>query len=286
MRKAEGIIATSHVTSRGDQLSIEALQQLADSVADRYMPVGIEHDPRIPPQGRIQSAEVREREGGEYEVAAILEFFEAEDTVQESVSPDEGREIVAPRLPQSLSISHDWTHRHDEDQEDLQGIANALDGQLKYESKNAVEPISVLTIAGAFVLGGIASGFLGHIGSDAWEAIKAKILNVLSRKNLRKSEQLFTFQAVIEREGHLLEVELVATNPTSKDLDQMINQGLATLDRVVPSFLHNSPELRRLVFEIKGGEVELLFGVRKDCRPVTAKLTVAQILEALDADAP
>lgn len=283
MRKAEGVIATSHVTSRGDRLSIEALQQLADSVADRFIPVGIEHDPRIAPQGRIQSAELRKREDGEYEVAAVLEFFEAEEAGKVTEAPDDSREIVTPRLPESLSLSHDWTHRHDEDKDDLRGIADALSGPLTFESKNAAEPISVLTIAGAFVLGGIASGFLGQIGSDAWATIKAKMLNVLSRKNLRKGEQLVTFHAVIEREGYLLEVELVATNPTDDDLDRMVYQGLATLDRVVPSFIKSSPELRRLVFEIKGGEVELLFGVRKDCRPVTAKVTVAQILEALDA---
>lgn len=109
------------------------------------------------------------------------------------------------------------------------------------------------------------------------------MLKVLGRKHLRKGEQLVTFKAIIEREGCLLEVELVVTNPTADDLDRMINQGLVTLDRVVPPFIHGSPELRRLVFEIKGDEVELLFGVRKDCRPVAAKVTVAQILEALDA---
>lgn len=66
MLTKEAIIATTHRDSEGDKLALEALYSLVDGIRSSYIPIWDEHDPRKPPLGRIASAEVCERNDGEY----------------------------------------------------------------------------------------------------------------------------------------------------------------------------------------------------------------------------
>lgn len=277
MRRLEAVISTTLVDSQGERMSIEALHQLATSVSDSFIPIGVEHDPRVAPLGRLESAFVRERPDGEHEVVAVMDFFEDSD---EPIDEGEKREITLVRhLDAGITISSDWTHRGDEDKEDIDEIAKVLKTNPVYAIKKAADPISIITLAGAFVLGGIASGFFGQVGSDGWNLIKEKLSRIFSRKEIRSGEQLFTFRAMIEREGYSVEIELIVSNPSIEEIDSMLNVGLKKLDIALPTYLANTPDIRRLVFEMKGDDLHLLFGVKKDCRPVSATVTVAQIID-------
>ena len=121
MQRAEAIIATTHVDSQGDQLSLEALHDLAARASAAYIPLWVEHDPRIPPRGRIASARVREREDANHEVIATIETFEDSD---DPGMADDTKEMVLQEVEASgLRISSGWHHRGPEDQADVDAIA-------------------------------------------------------------------------------------------------------------------------------------------------------------------
>jgi hypothetical protein len=276
MKRLEAVVATTNVDSHGERMTRGALDSLVVSIAQAYIPIGIEHDPRIPPQGRIASGFVRERPDGEFEAVTIMEVFEEDDDLS---SVADAREIVIPaQRANGLTVSHDWTHRSDEDQADIDAIADVLKNEPVYEAKKAADPISIIAIAGAFVLGGIASGVLGQIGVDGWNIIKEKLGRLFARKHVRTGEQLLIFRALLKVGEKRIEVEAILTNPTPEELDRFLAGGLPALDRVLPIYLNNSPDIRRLVLAAKGDELELLFAVRKDCSAAVATVQVKDIL--------
>ncbi len=173
MKRLETVVSSTHLDSQGERMSRGALEDLVESISKSYIPVGIEHDPRIPPQGRIVSGFVRECTDGEFEAVAIMEIFEDGD---DPSLPDDTREVVLPaHRVDGLTVSHDWTHRSEEDQSDINAIAGILRNKPVYEVKKSADPISIISLTGAFVLGGIANGFLGRIGAEGPTPVVADI---------------------------------------------------------------------------------------------------------------
>lgn len=278
MKRVEAVLATTCLDSQGERMTRGALDCLAETISRTYLPVGIEHDPRIPPQGRISTGFVRKRPDGEFEVVAVMEIFDDSD---EPPSPEDLREIVLHTIrSDGLTISYDWTHRSKEDQADIAAIADILGTKPVYEGKKAADPISIISLTGAFLLGGIAAGFLGQIGVDGWNLIKERIRRLFDRKNNnRRGEQLLVFRALLDVNGVQVEIEAVLTSPNQQELDTFLASGLEILDRVVPIYLRNSPDVRRLVFEANGSNLKLEFAIRKDCRPLVPSIQVQDILK-------
>lgn len=52
------IMTTTHVDLHGDRMSLSVLESLASQIKERYLPININHDIRIPPVGRVVDAEV------------------------------------------------------------------------------------------------------------------------------------------------------------------------------------------------------------------------------------
>lgn len=246
-------------------MTLGALEDLVAHINAAFIPLWTEHDPRIPPHGRVTDAAIRRRADGEYEVTATLETFEAED--DDSLMPD-GKEMIRHAASvNGLTILYGWEHQNTGDQADIDAIAEVLRSKPSYHAKKAADPINIVTIAGAFILGGIASGFLKEIGSDGWKLLKTKLASLLSRDR-RSNERLLSFQLEVEIDGQLVDINVIHTNPTSTDIDEFLESGLAELDKIIPIYLENQVGIRRLVFEAKGKDLQVNFAVRKDCRPL------------------
>ena len=164
MKHFKGIIGTSHVDAHNVVISVEALRDLVEQIKNNYIPMGTEHDPRIPPRGRFVSARIVTLEDGEYGVEGIGEIFEPGDSFE---LRNDGREIPLLRQEDgNLHIAFDRSYRDQEDQDIINEIARLFASKPQEQIKKALEPISILIIGGVFVLGGIASGFLGNVGAD------------------------------------------------------------------------------------------------------------------------
>ena len=266
MSKLEGVLATSHVDRHGDQVSVEALRSLVEQVERTYIPQTMDHDPRIPPVGRLVSAELRVREDGEFEVFGTTELFDE----GEPPYKDDGRLMpIATVHGEELEVFYDRSYENDADRETLDEIRGLTAGRLQPELKKAFEPLSLLALAGVFAIGAFAGGFLNKMGSDAWDATKEKLKELFRRKREMAGEHLFSFRAVVQRGEDTVLVETILTNPSDDDLDRFFSDGLRELDGIVPRLLETPVPVRKLVMEYSDGRVRFLFGVRKDAVPFT-----------------
>lgn len=270
MKYIKGIIATSHIDRHGDMLSPEGLKDMVEQINTQYIPITIEHDPRIPPQGRIKSAKLIKLEDGHYAVEEIKEIFEEGDEIN---VVDPSREMPLPIYDSDvLQITFDRSYRDDASQRLINDISSLLGSSPQEYEKKALEPISILIIGGFYLLGKIASGFFNKLGSDAWDALKSKLKILFEKKKKEAQENLLMFQLSISVEGLIVNTEVVLTNPSDDDIDSFFENGLSKLDQIIPSLINKHPEVKKIVFTFSDNDLSLLFSVRKDAVPIYPSL--------------
>ena len=203
----------------------EALELMVEQANSSYIPVGIMHDPRIPPVGRIISAKLVQLEDGEYAVEGVRQIFEVGDEYE----IDEGtRELPLDYFSdENLAIQFDRGFRDKESQEAIAEISKAFNSRPQEQFKKSADPISVLVIVGTFLLGGIASGFLGKIGSDAFDLLKEKLKQLFLRKKKDRGEFLLSFEFTISDGASQINVETILSNPTEEDIEHFLGTGLS-----------------------------------------------------------
>lgn len=156
-------------------------------------------------------------------------------------------------------------------QDDISSLSEALGSKPEYEVKKAVEPLSILILGGAFILGNIAKGFIGSIGSDAYELLKTKLKAMFAKQRKRTKEQLLVFKFTVSYEGHAVAVHTIVTNPDDTALDGMLENAVYDLDKIHPDLFSKRHHLGRLVYMYERGKLSFLYGVREDGYPVNYK---------------
>lgn len=271
----ESVMANTLLDRQNEKLTIEALEALIDSIEKFNIPITIEHDPRKPPIGRINDAYIRKRTDGEYEAVSILEFFDNDLSVIQA----NNKEFPVRSVSENLEISFSFSHKNTIDQNDILFISELLKSKPNYEAKKSADPISILSLTGAFVLGGIAAGFLNKIGADIWDLIKPKIIKLLSKNKSKKADDLLIFKVIVENFGKSVEIDIILTNPDIDDIDLFLTKTTFELDKVISVYLEFDNDIRKLVFELKGNHLTLNYALRKDCIPVFFNRSVKEILD-------
>jgi hypothetical protein len=242
---------------------------MVDAVNASYIPMGIEHDPRIPPRGRVVKAWLEELPDGATAVKALIEVFDGAIAPQPQ---DDTREYRTKSFDaEHLLISFDRNFRDAEDQEILSGLARSLNATLQEEFKKAFDAISVLAIGGAFILGGIAKGFLSKVGSDGYELLKSSLKKLFGRPKQGEKDRLLMLEFEIERFGERTVIEVIASNPAPLDIDRLLSVELQRLDKLVDRYFSANVGLKKLVFELEKNGITLKFGVRRDAVPLVFK---------------
>ena len=228
----------------------------------------------FPPHGRIIDAEVREREDGEHELVGCVEVYEDEDLKGETQIPLLDRTIpIALNEDESGEvIFYNRTFEGEADQRDINEIVEVLDAEATREGKRSFELLPVLKIAGKYALGAIATGFFGKIGADAYDALKGKVKELMTRKAEETDECLLVFNPMVEVDGRLVEVKVILTNPSNEDIDAFFDDGLRKLDQILPKHITDD-SMKRMVYEFEGPEIELKFGVRTDAVPLDPQVS-------------
>lgn len=269
MKVVESILATTHIDRHNDRLALSALEGMVEQIEQEYLPLVSEHDPRNPPHGRILSAWIEQLDDGEYALKCKTQLFEPGDEIQLS---DENREIpIMDASPDNLDFVYDRSYVDEDDQILLSEIAAITNGAKKELGKKGLDPLSVLIIAGSFVIGNFATGFLQKMGADAWDKFKPVVKKLAQRKRAKNLEHVFQFQFVTHSEGKAISIEVNLTNPTDKDIDLFLQTGIQELDKVAVRNLGEKSHIRKLVYEYSGGKLKLSFSVRKDAVPLLPK---------------
>lgn len=266
MKYMEGIFASSHVDRHQEKIAVEALRSMVAMANQSYIPILIEHDPRIPPQGRVISAELKELEDGEYAVAGISEIFEEGDEIP---FKDDGREIPINEFSDDrIHVMYDRSYRNREDLKEIRDFKKLPNIEIEEEGKKALEPISVLGIGAVFIVGEIATGFLNKLGADVYDLLKSKIKNLLDRKRNDKEVFLFKLEINLKYSDRDLNIVTIATNPTNEDIDNLLTSGLTQLDQLSKKLGPETMHIKKIVCQFKNGNLLKPFGIRKDAVPV------------------
>jgi hypothetical protein len=265
MKHMQGIMSTTHVDLHGDRIALSALESGVELIKHSYLPIWVEHDPRIPPIGRVARASIRELAEGEYALEGEIEIFEPGD-VFPAISGE--RSIPIHHYPpEVLQLASDYGLRATEDQEIIAEVSALLGTAPEEEFKKSLDPLTILTLGGAFVLGGIASAFLKRLGEDAYEQLKQKLAALFRRKRAA-GETLLRLNFIVRCEGEDVEVDVIASAPDRPALDALLGPELRRLDELIPILSPTHDGIKRLVFEYQDGAIRLQFGVRRDAVPV------------------
>lgn len=267
MQELRAVLSTSEVDKHGDVMTVGALHSFADHINCGWIPVGIQHDPRIPPHGRVVRAEVKQRDDGVYFVEGTIQLFEPGDIISDNC---EGRELPIQQLEHGeYMVKYDRTFEISSQIEDVARIAELFDVVPSYEMKKSIDPISVLTIAIGVALGSFSKSFFGklgeELGSELAERLKA-LFNANSKRG--SSDQLLVFLFASDIDGSPVEFQVVLTNPTDAAIRAFLGQGVAELDRVAKRHCEKGTGIRRIVYEYEGGLLKTRFGVRRDAVPM------------------
>jgi hypothetical protein len=232
------------------------------------MPVWHEHDPRIPPLGRVAEAHIEEIPDGQLSLIGTIEEFERGDVVPY----DSSRRMFLRSVDvDRLHIAYDRSYRDPVSQALIRDIGILLGTESQAEVKKALEPLSVLVLYGTFAAGGIASGFFKEIGSDGYKALKEKMKLLLARRKAKRKPFVFRFSAIVGLDHRTIEVDFIISNPTTESLERLFHSHLAAADSCLIDYLRTNPEVQRVVFDASGEAVEFSYAVRSDAVPFFAK---------------
>lgn len=248
-----------------------ALQKLVDSINRGIIPLNIEHDPRIAPRGRVQSAELLQLQDGTWVVEGTLELFEHGDA---DLPPQDDRKLVIRRLhPGEIELYADRSFDGSEETVLVDEMAAALGTKAKLEIKKSIDPVSVLTIAMGVAAGSFFKSFFEKLGEEAAGKVISS-LKAAFRPGSRRGQQdnLLVLSFCCWTKSGEVEVQVIATNPSESTLDGLFSRALHELDAVGEQHLSASARLRRLVYEYDGEALRPLFGVRDDGYPLRARL--------------
>ncbi len=263
MRYEARIVATSHRDRHGDRLLPEGLKGNARQSEQRYTPIMVNHDPRIAPIGRTLSSKVFELPDGESALVVLVQYFDNDEDIPIDNS---GRELpIWPQPQNELAVIFDQSYRSEEYRRPLEDLANLLKAPLQFYGKKALEPVSTLWLIGAFLAGGIASGFLGKIGADGWDLLKDKIKRAMKRRADWPGERLLVLEFQAVNDSRTVSVKIIIEDPDDDSLEIFKNR-LSVIDDVAIRLIEH-PELKQVVLRLSDGKLSQLYALRRDAVP-------------------
>lgn len=264
----EGTLANDKVDKHGEAMSVGALKTMAADISSYWIPMGVEHDPRIPPQGRILSASLRQEADGSTAVVGRVELFDP--NVDYPYLSGSGRRLRV-RATDTMAFVVDRGSSAPEVLPLAKEVAGLLNTRLASEIKKSVELLTLVgLVIGTYLLGEIAGGFLKKLGADIYDSVKVKIKEVVAahRRAVPSAERLFTLHVGVSSPAGIAEVEIILENPDPADIDRLLDAGLPKLQQLLsrPGLL--DPQIARLVFMYRDGRLSLHYAVRHDAVPL------------------
>jgi len=252
----KGIIATTYVDKAQRRLKKTEIEQLVKAYNEQYVRMTDEHDPRKLPIGRVIGCKLVQLSDGEMAAEAIFELYDGENPVED----DENKFIVFESTCQNenITISFDDSYlvngKFDKVEELNKQIRNHND--LSFSIKNSIDPLSVLIIAGSFILGKIFEGFLHKVGEETYEIFKKRLFETLEIQKDR-NEHVLQFALNIKKGQEEYRANVFITNPKKEDIDTVLKYGFKKLDSELGKYL--VPPIKEINIEFKNMRFEVTY---------------------------
>lgn len=254
-------LATTHLDRHNERFAVSALEGMVKQIATSYLPMGIEHDPRYPPMGRLIDAEVVGLPEGEHAVVGTIELFDEEPAA------GDGRSIPidVPELDR-FRVGYDRSVTANDSRGDVEALAKLSGIEPMEMGKKGLEPLAILVIgAGLFAVTNIAGGFFSKIGADGWDALKRLLT---ARYSTIRPAELLELAIGVSAGERVVEVLILAPNPGGNAVSELFDDGLSQADSLVEYALQRESELARIVIVWAEGVARLAYAVRVDGVPV------------------
>lgn len=204
------VLASTHVDSHGDQITLEALEQMKEMTnGPRKVRFGVDHNREFPPKGIIEDAEIVERDGEHlligvfkpYEKKEILEWDsslvkEYNDT---NFTFSEVHHDPPLRTEIKVDLSNFPTHDlHDDFVQFLEVDEPSVEVGNHFRKSQIPDPEIIFTIAKGTLLFYFLKPFAKKIGEEVGEEV-AKSLIKASKKlysKIEKAIQRFALNAI------------------------------------------------------------------------------------------
>jgi hypothetical protein len=260
----KGIVATTHVDLQRELLTKNALEQMVNQYRTNYIKVMDEHDPRKIPIGRVIDGRLVELQDGEFAVEATFELFDGSDPQAD----EKGKElnISDKEDEEDLTIYYDYSYRKKAHINKIEEFNRKIAHHtgLRYFAKKSLEPLSILTIGGVFILGKIAEGFLHKAGEETFTLLKKQLPQLLLLPT-RKRERVLELRLVVKNGDLTHQVSLYLSNPTEKEIDLVLDKGLKKLDDVLPKYV--SQGAKEIALSLKDNKFEVIYMLNGKARP-------------------
>lgn len=243
MSIVKALAATTHVDSHGDRFTKECLQDMVEQTKKSYVRVIHEHDPRKIPLGRVIDAKLIQLEDGNYGVENTIEIYDGKETAIDD--PNKILKIESEEATDNLSIHFDYSYSKKEFVDRISELNSSLKkhSNLSYFGKKSLEPLSVLTLAGVYVVGKIFEGFLNKVGENAYITLKDKLFDILQTQK-DKDERVLQFSLDIKKDDVMYRTNVFITNPNKEDIETVLKYGFKTLDNELIKYLR--PDIKEI----------------------------------------
>lgn len=262
-------LSTTHTDRHNEKMSVDALKAMVMQSNENIIPLGMEHDPRLSPVGRILQTKLVELDDGEYAIDGIAEMFDC--NVDDLTDVGERKIPYRQYRTGELKIITDRNFRDETSKKDILELSVLLkNADVREEIKKALDPIAILTIGGSFALGAIASGFFGEIGADGYRALKGLLSKIFSTR-VHSQEKLLHFEFTIIKDIKSINIEVILTNPSEKEINTLLDTGLKQLDLILSEHFESKLDFARIVYNFRDGQLELNYSVLKNGIPLKRK---------------
>ncbi len=95
--------------------------------------------------------------------------------------------------------------------------------------------------------------------------------SIFRNKKIEEKEKLLSFEFTIEKNGNIINVEIILTNPKDEDIENFLETGLKSIDTILPKYFNSEIGLKKIVLEYSNNSVKVNFGIRKDAVPIFPK---------------
>jgi hypothetical protein len=250
------IIATTYDDKTLHRLNKTEIEQLVKAYDEQYVRMTDEHDPRKLPIGRVIGCKLIQLSDGEMAAEAIFELYDGENPVED----DDNKFIVfeSTSKNENITISFDESYLVDGKFEKVKELNKQImnHNDLSFSIKNSIDPLSVLIIAGSFILGKIFEGFLHKIGEETYEIFKKKLFETLEAQKDR-SEHVLQFALNIKKDKEEYRANVFITNPQKEDIDIVLKYGFKKLDFELEKYL--APPIKEINIEFKNRQFEVTY---------------------------
>lgn len=110
-----------------------------------------------------------------------------------------------------------------------------------------------------FVLCSFAGGIFSKPGSDLYDLLKKLIKKKFNRNENEDKEKYLCIAYKIEKDGYLINVQIIMTNPKYEDIEHFIEKELKTLDKMLMHKLNSETGIKNIVIEYSSNNIKVLY---------------------------